>query len=129
MFSGEDDDFKAYINTSILDGIEWNAPELEPYCVDLSEAIQPVIYYDIVNLSDLYIGRGLLATLGYTYYVVDYQFEDVDDAYNAKILYNKGLTTYQELVKSYSGCATTLDPLDRKVISTSNIVPPDANMT
>jgi hypothetical protein len=107
----------AYINTGYTNNIDMTDKSIAEHCIDLTEAIQPIIYYDINNLTDLYLGNGLMATFSYSYFTTSYAFENQGNAHTWQRIYDISLETYNELVANYDDdTLDTIDPLDQEAI-------------
>lgn len=117
VFVGNEYSMCAYINTGYISDIDMTDESIAEHCIDLTEAIQPIIYYDINNLTDLYLGNGLMATFSYSYFTTSYAFENQGNAHTWQRIYDISLETYNELVANYDDdTLDTIDPLDQEVI-------------
>jgi len=104
MFDDGEYSTKVYINTGYVDNFDPDDPELINKCIDLKNTAQPVLYKNLENISDIYIGNGVLATLGYQYSTKSYDIEreSGSDVQVKMVKYNEELENYQNAVKTYS---------------------------
>lgn len=98
---------KVYFNTGYEDGLPTTDEELkalESCTVDVGNSMQPIIYRDIDELTDMYIGNGVIATLGYQYSTTDYNFEDTvgSEIYILKTAYKNAVARYEAVREKYS---------------------------
>lgn len=112
----------AYINTEAVDEPDW---EDSTHCIDLLYSSQPAIYYDLDLLQSLYIGDGLIATVGYQYARRTYQSDNQGAIYIRRQQYEQGLAQYLAAVKNYT--IDQPDPLDQ--LATITIVGTDIDTT
>ena len=103
----------AYINTGLLDGLpldEDGQPLVTEY-INLEDATQPAAYVDLDKITDMYIGNGLMVTLGYSYSTTGYKFETEPSVYPFKNLYESAVKNYHDAIESYNDTSYT-DPAD-----------------
>ena len=101
---------KVYINTGHVSGFDINDEEFANKGIDLADTVQPVLYQNIEGITDIYIGNGVLATLGYQYSTTTYAFEQEQEILTLKNNYENSVANYKNAIAKYTDGAP--DPAD-----------------
>ena len=75
-------DTKVYINTGdrrTLSAETKNNFDLTGRTIDVSEQLQPIVYFDLDDLTDIYIGNGVLLSMSYQTLITTYHIESHED--------------------------------------------------
>ena len=104
-------DTKVYINTGDRDELSAATKELfdlSHQTIDVNNALQPIVYYDIDNLTDIYIGDGVLMSMSYQLLITTYNIETHQTLFNLQRFYKQCQTDLENAIKTFD--ALQLDP-------------------
>ncbi len=125
---------RIYINTGYEDGL--NAENLDqlPY-LDVKDTVQPIVLYDLVEVTDLYFSFGVICSLSYNTITKTYRFEDdgeikIEEDGKRKTVkikdlkqnYLNAIAQYQQLVDEYSDSDLTQEDPTEAIYEEQNIV-------
>jgi hypothetical protein len=78
--------------------------------IDLAEAIQPIVYYDLDQVTDIYAGSAVLTTISYQTLITTYSFESEPEIATLKDFYLKRQAALETARKNFASASSDIDP-------------------
>jgi hypothetical protein len=78
--------------------------------IDLAEAIQPIVYYDLDQVTDIYAGSAVLTTISYQTLITTYSFESEPEIAVLKDFYLKRQAGLETARKNFASASDDVDP-------------------